>query len=73
MQEAGEHALCGDGLINDEFSYSPDEFMRANSMYPFITYMAYDTRHLSSPIESINTFASILLPLRLERYDRPVI
>lgn len=33
LQQAGEHKECGDGLVNDEFSYSPDDFMRANIFY----------------------------------------
>lgn len=31
LQQAGEHKDCGDGLIGDEFSYTPEDFMRANS------------------------------------------
>jgi len=33
LQQAGEHRDCGDGIINNEFSYSPDDFMRANIFY----------------------------------------
>lgn len=33
LQQSGEHKDCGDGLINDEFSYTPDDFMRANIFY----------------------------------------
>lgn len=33
LQQSGEHRDCGDGLVNDEFSYSPEDFMRANIFY----------------------------------------
>ena len=32
-QELGEHPICGDGIVESGFSYSPEEFMNNNIYY----------------------------------------
>jgi len=33
LQQPGEHKDCGDGIINNEFSYCPEDFMRSHIYY----------------------------------------
>ena len=69
LQQAGEHRDCGDGLINDEFSYSPDEFMRANSMHLFhfssLFFIYFYLYHLFSSFSFFLIFILIFIDIPL--------